>query len=130
MEFPADRLSSNDSLDDEGCCYICLEDFSDGEEVCQSHNCKHKFHMKGCMNEWLVGHDECPVCRRDYTQCVRQHCKQHDNDRIAYVDPVLDVPHHVGAVLGIHQTTRYNDERWRFREAGLTAMSEFPPWFW
>lgn len=46
-------------------CSICLEDFEDGDIVCQSPNCRHIFH-EDCMSEWLLRHDDCPCCRSPY----------------------------------------------------------------
>jgi Ring finger domain len=114
---------TTDNADCGGCCSICLEDFCDGDEICESYNCRHQFHMNGCMSKWLLGHDECPVCRRDYLQCNHRICRSHHGKtRNYYVDPV--------PVNGLYDSGYYADDRWRFREAGLTAMGEFPPWFW
>lgn len=109
-----------------GCCSICLEDFQDGDEICESQYCRHQFHMNGCMDEWLLRHDECPVCRRDYVQSDRHSIYQQPKSRNRYVEPLAMNSDGWGA----RNDGRYPDERWRFREAGLTAMSEFPPWFW
>ena len=48
-------------------CSICLNEYEEGEEICWSHNknCDHVFHRK-CITEWLVRHDECPICRQDF----------------------------------------------------------------
>jgi len=48
-------------------CAICLEKFRDGDEFCSSHNknCHDHFH-RSCIVEWLLTHDDCPCCRRDY----------------------------------------------------------------
>ena len=48
-------------------CSICLEPFRIGEEVSWSRNteCLHCYH-RGCISQWLLKHDECPVCRADY----------------------------------------------------------------
>ena len=50
------------------CCCICLESFHPNDIVCQSSNslCRHVFHWDRCMSKWLLYHDHCPVCRRDY----------------------------------------------------------------
>ena len=47
-------------------CSICLEEFKNGDKICQSPNCSHIFHVHGCMEEWLLRHDDCPCCRRIY----------------------------------------------------------------
>lgn len=48
-------------------CPICLGEFEQNEEVCKSKNveCQHFFHLD-CMMQWLMHHDECPLCRTDY----------------------------------------------------------------
>ena len=48
-------------------CSICLEAFEAGEEVSWSRNteCNHCYHQE-CISQWLIKHDECPVCRNDY----------------------------------------------------------------
>lgn len=50
----------------EGCCAenvcsVCLEEFTDGEEVIVL-PCKHGFHQP-CLEPWLKMHSECPSCR-------------------------------------------------------------------
>lgn len=48
-------------------CAICLGGFHLNQEFCvaTSSVCKHVFH-KECMEEWLMCHDVCPVCRENY----------------------------------------------------------------
>ena len=48
-------------------CPICLAEFQEGDDICWSHNpsCDHTFHMD-CIEQWLVKHDGCPLCRLDY----------------------------------------------------------------
>lgn len=48
-------------------CSICLAEYNDGDEICWSHNdkCNHFFH-KACIQTWLLTHEECPCCRRDF----------------------------------------------------------------
>lgn len=50
-------------------CGICLCEYEDGDEICISpnHECQHAFH-KECMVEWLMSHDDCPCCRKDYLE--------------------------------------------------------------
>ncbi|KAG7370985.1 ring finger domain containing protein [Nitzschia inconspicua] len=126
--------TSDDSLvgEDFDSCSICLEDFKHGDEICESRNCRHKFHMNDCMCRWLLGHDECPICRRDYILCERGSSNQRakTKDSHYYVEPVAINDEGSEAAFGIATVRHQADERWRFRESGLSAMSEFPPWFW
>lgn len=48
-------------------CNICLVEYKVGDEMCWSPNkdCIHAFH-KSCLLDWLMKHNKCPVCRRDY----------------------------------------------------------------
>lgn len=48
-------------------CSICLTDYSEGEILCWSQNsqCQHCFH-RDCAMEWLMSHEECPLCRSNY----------------------------------------------------------------
>ncbi|KAF9675052.1 hypothetical protein SADUNF_Sadunf10G0191400 [Salix dunnii] len=43
-------------------CVICLEDFQLGEDCQAMSMCKHVFHS-GCLKEWLVQNQSCPLCR-------------------------------------------------------------------
>mmetsp|Transcript_4448 Transcript_4448/g.9330 ORF Transcript_4448/g.9330 Transcript_4448/m.9330 type:complete len:380 (-) Transcript_4448:40-1179(-) len=59
-------------------CSICLSAFVNQDVVCQSHNpkCNHTFHLT-CMTQWLMVHDECPLCRQCYV-VARQEDPHHD----------------------------------------------------
>jgi len=48
-------------------CFICLERYKVGESIVWSTNkeCCHSYH-KDCMVRWLMDHDDCPLCRKDY----------------------------------------------------------------
>ena len=48
-------------------CSICLNDYAEGEILCWSQNsrCRHCFH-RDCAIEWLMSHEECPLCRNNY----------------------------------------------------------------
>jgi hypothetical protein len=50
-------------------CSICLETFQKGDEMCASPNraCSHIFH-RDCILDWLLTHEICPICRRNYLQ--------------------------------------------------------------
>mmetsp|Transcript_9891 Transcript_9891/g.14874 ORF Transcript_9891/g.14874 Transcript_9891/m.14874 type:complete len:199 (+) Transcript_9891:92-688(+) len=49
-------------------CPICIDEYQIGDDICSSPNkkeCTHKFHVE-CMTEWLLKHNNCPLCRADY----------------------------------------------------------------
>lgn len=48
-------------------CPICLGEYEEGDILCWSQNssCQHAFH-KECAIEWLMSHEECPLCRQNY----------------------------------------------------------------
>ncbi len=48
-------------------CPICIETYKMGEEIAWSFNekCHHAFHLE-CISDWLMSHDDCPMCRLDY----------------------------------------------------------------
>ncbi|KAK7292803.1 hypothetical protein RJT34_15657 [Clitoria ternatea] len=46
----------------DGCCWICLSDYSIKETVRCIPECKHCFHVD-CIDEWLRINTTCPVCR-------------------------------------------------------------------
>lgn len=48
-------------------CSICMCRYKEGDEICWSRNekCYHAFHLV-CMLEWLMKHNDCPMCRRNY----------------------------------------------------------------
>jgi hypothetical protein len=46
-------------------CAICLGDYAHGEAIQGSKNCVHVFHSE-CIMDWLVKHQECPICRTDF----------------------------------------------------------------
>jgi hypothetical protein len=71
-----DRLpdSNSDSETDESQglavqCVICLEKFRQGDMICTSCNnqCIHEFH-ETCITTWLLHHQDCPSCRRNFFQ--------------------------------------------------------------
>jgi len=51
-------------------CYITMDDFEEGDELCEILQCKHTFKKEPLMN-WFNENVRCPVCRfdiRDYVQ--------------------------------------------------------------
>ncbi len=60
-------LASSGSLYSPTSCAICIDRYSKGDEIAWSFNekCHHAFHLD-CILDWLMKHDECPLCRMDY----------------------------------------------------------------
>lgn len=48
-------------------CPICVEDYKFGDDIAWSRNekCYHAYHTS-CILEWLMDHDDCPMCRQDF----------------------------------------------------------------
>lgn len=48
---------------------VCFSDYVKGDDIAWSKNeqCCHVFHTD-CILEWLMNHDECPMCRNTYMQ--------------------------------------------------------------
>jgi hypothetical protein len=47
-------------------CPVCLEDYIEGDDVAWSRGkCSHVFHL-GCIQDWLMESDECPMCRVNF----------------------------------------------------------------
>jgi Ring finger domain len=65
--FVLSQSKRNVNDDSNPSCAICLEQFTDGEDICASQNkqCPHQFHLN-CAFKWLLTSQECPCCRRDY----------------------------------------------------------------
>lgn len=50
-------------------CPICYESYKKGDSIAWSKNekCFHAFHVD-CIVEWLINHDDCPMCREKYVE--------------------------------------------------------------
>ena len=62
--------SNDDDHDENGVmCSICLEPFESGEEIAWSKHmkCQHIFHSD-CLEQWLMKHDDCPICRKAFIE--------------------------------------------------------------
>jgi hypothetical protein len=57
--FDRDQLA----MDDE--CCICLQDLK--EDICQSKQCKHRFHFK-CIEQWSSQSLFCPLCKQSFQE--------------------------------------------------------------
>lgn len=60
--------TSDDSCN--GHCAVCLTSIDVGDE-CRELLCQHVFH-KDCIDEWLIKSRECPMCRQDVEQLVKE----------------------------------------------------------
>jgi hypothetical protein len=79
-----------DDDDDEShpTCAICLKNYQVHDEICFSHNpeCHHPFH-RDCIEEWLLRHNECPCCRKNYVHICED--DEDDTARIIVVPPIV-----------------------------------------
>ncbi|NXL73091.1 RNF43 ligase, partial [Leptocoma aspasia] len=57
---PAPRWDSASSCSSSPVCAICLEEFSEGQEL-RIISCSHEFHRE-CVDPWLQQHHTCPLC--------------------------------------------------------------------
>ncbi|NXI21115.1 RNF43 ligase, partial [Sterrhoptilus dennistouni] len=57
---PAPRWDSASSCSSAPVCAICLEEFSEGQEL-RIISCSHEFHRE-CVDPWLQQHHTCPLC--------------------------------------------------------------------
>jgi hypothetical protein len=64
IEIESFKYNSLTKDDKEKNCCICLEDFTDEDEVSFS-KCNHLFHTK-CVKEWSTYKTTCPVCRDNF----------------------------------------------------------------
>nr|XP_043608159.1 NEP1-interacting protein 1-like [Erigeron canadensis] len=65
--IPKIAITCDNGADESGerfSCSVCLQDFQLGETVRSLPQCHHMFHLP-CIDEWLVRHGSCPLCRRD-----------------------------------------------------------------
>lgn len=62
-------------------CHICIDEYQIGDDICSSPNkeCTHKFHVE-CITEWLLKHNNCPLCRADYLKISNEEQDTDDNN--------------------------------------------------
>lgn len=63
LNFNNSIINKNIKITNEIQCSICLENFSNQNDVCKT-NCNHYFH-KNCLQTWSEKKFNCPVCRSD-----------------------------------------------------------------
>ncbi|XP_020676759.1 RING-H2 finger protein ATL74-like [Dendrobium catenatum] len=62
--IPVSRYQRREENQLAGECSVCLSELVDGDEVRRLPACKHVFHV-GCIDVWLLRHDNCPLCRAE-----------------------------------------------------------------
>lgn len=66
-------------------CSICLEEFTEGEDIRRINSCEHVFHPH-CIERWLSNHINCPYCRNDIIE--RQNLPQ--SNGVIYQPPLFE----------------------------------------
>jgi len=59
--LPTRTLADTTGLGEQTKCLICLDDFSDGDEI-KTLPCLHIYHQ-ACVERWLHTDNSCPVCK-------------------------------------------------------------------
>jgi hypothetical protein len=105
---------------DDTLCAVCLADYQNNEKLQQLPICSHAFH-KECIDQWLVNHSTCPICRVSLLQsgkvvpmnspaqtpaalemCSRLPLTEHDDVRSgAYHDPIVGSNQDDGFALNV-----------------------------
>jgi hypothetical protein len=68
------RVGKHTNKDQYQMCSICLEEFELASDITALH-CTHFFHT-GCIEEWLLKKNFCPICKRDFRDYA--HFQKHD----------------------------------------------------
>eukprot|EP01135_Chromosphaera_perkinsii_P005637 Nk52_evm8s356 gene=Nk52_evmTU8s356 len=75
-----DEASDNSALSDdaEDQCAVCLEEFSEGQELRSIPGCGHTFHLT-CVDPWLINKQTCPLCKHSILQDIPGEKKREEN---------------------------------------------------
>ncbi|KAJ8759576.1 hypothetical protein K2173_007205 [Erythroxylum novogranatense] len=60
-------------------CPVCLGEYQAEDRLQQIPSCGHTYHMD-CINNWLVNHTTCPLCRLSLVSSAKVHKESPDND--------------------------------------------------
>ncbi|XP_070037008.1 RING-H2 finger protein ATL51-like [Nicotiana tomentosiformis] len=63
---------------DQNECAVCLGELEEGEMVRFLPNCRHIFHVT-CIDKWLIGHVNCPICRSPIIEAIKYEEKDKPN---------------------------------------------------
>ncbi|XP_078148586.1 E3 ubiquitin-protein ligase ATL9-like [Carex rostrata] len=99
-------------------CAICLCDFEDDENIRLLPKCSHMFHPD-CIDEWLLSHRTCPVCRCILTRDPNQQSEQTEggeSSSLTQVDEMHNPTKQPDSVVVI-DVDEHEDETRRRQEA-------------
>ncbi|KAL0911505.1 hypothetical protein M5K25_019653 [Dendrobium thyrsiflorum] len=83
--IPAGRYRRREQDQLAGECSVCLSELVDGDEVRRLPACKHVYHV-GCIDAWLLRHDNCPLCRAEALVSSLDICKIFEGDSCELID--------------------------------------------
>ncbi|KAL2554403.1 RING-H2 finger protein ATL51-like [Forsythia ovata] len=85
---------------DQSECAVCLGEMEDEDLVRLLPKCKHAFHFP-CIDQWLVAHINCPVCRSAIVPVVEE--EEEDKTAIIVPLPAIENTRNNGISSGIFQ---------------------------
>lgn len=77
--LPTRKVKENDNMGEQTKCAICLEAFTDGDEL-KTLPCLHIYHQK-CIEQWLPLDNSCPVCKTPIGNALPQQQQQRRRGR-------------------------------------------------